>query len=296
VAAVELNTASIPVSRSAQHNHVRPLEHHADLGERLCVSPWIRDSVLAELTVEREQAAADKDRDAQRLVALTHERKAVLQAHYAGAMPLDLLKEEMERLTREMAEAERLAKDAGKTLDELDTTLRQALTVASNCHQQYLGAPPHVRRQINQGFFTKLFIATDGSVERVELTEPFATLMGDGLRAVAAGAQAAPDAPRSNRETSSTPTGEPRRDRRALDDDSVSPTSVLLAGRISDLETSRDDLVTTGVNKAGVVAPGRIRIRNPVGLAALADSATCADGSGGRSDGISIEDEGLPHS
>jgi site-specific DNA recombinase len=139
----------------------------------------IRDSVLAELAVEREQATAEKDRAAQRLVALKHERKAVLQAHYAGALPLDLHKEEMDRLTREMAEAERLAKDAAKTIDELDTTLRQALTVASSCHRHYLGVPPHIRRQINQGFFTKLFIDQDGSVERAELTEPFATLMGD---------------------------------------------------------------------------------------------------------------------
>jgi len=55
----------------------------------------IRDSVLAELRGEHEQAAADRARAIQRLTTLTSERKAVLQAHYAGALPLDLLKEEM---------------------------------------------------------------------------------------------------------------------------------------------------------------------------------------------------------
>lgn len=112
----------------------------------------IRDAVLSELTVEREQATIDTQRATQRLGALTAERKAVLQAHYAGAIPLDLLKEEMERLTREMADAERQASSASKTVEQLDTTLRQALTVATRCHEDYPQAPPHLRRQINQGF------------------------------------------------------------------------------------------------------------------------------------------------
>jgi len=47
----------------------------------------IRDSVLDELRGEREQAAADRARASQRLATLTSERKAVLQAHYAGAYP-----------------------------------------------------------------------------------------------------------------------------------------------------------------------------------------------------------------
>jgi len=95
----------------------------------------------------------------------------------SAAMPLGLLKEEMDRLTREMATAERVIKDAGKTVGELEATLQAALAIAGDCLQRYALAPPHVRRQLNQGFFTKLFIAEDGSVERAELTEPFASLM-----------------------------------------------------------------------------------------------------------------------
>ena len=82
----------------------------------------IRKGVLAELETERDQAAHDHARATHRLASLTHERKAVLQAHYTGAIPLDLLKEEMERLTREMAQAQRLTRNASKTVDELDLT------------------------------------------------------------------------------------------------------------------------------------------------------------------------------
>ena len=39
-----------------------------------------------------------------------------------------------------------------------------------------------MRRQLNQGFFIKLFLAGDGSVAWAELTEPFASLIEHELR------------------------------------------------------------------------------------------------------------------
>ncbi len=214
----------------------------------------IRRAVLSELAVEREQAALDQQRATQRLGALTSERKAVLQAHYAGAIPLDLLKEEMERLTREMAEAERLAKNASATVDQLDTTLRQALTVATCCHEHYQSAPPHLRRQINQGFFTKLFIAPDGSVERAELTEPFATLLQPDAQAAPGGTQGRPDAS-NGRQLCNTSARLQGRRRHVPSSNDRSPTRCASGFDKIDLVTSGGDLVAAGVNKASLVPP-----------------------------------------
>ena len=73
------------------------------------------------------------------------------------------------------------------TLLDLDRQLERALLVAGTCREQYAVAPPAVRRLINQGFFVKLFIGDDGSVERAELTEPFAALLAaDAVEAIAA--------------------------------------------------------------------------------------------------------------
>jgi hypothetical protein len=55
-------------------------------------------------------------------------------------------------------------------------TLEAALRVAERIQRGYLEAPDQTRRQINQGFFKKLFIGEDGSVEHAELNEPFASL------------------------------------------------------------------------------------------------------------------------
>jgi hypothetical protein len=81
----------------------------------------------------------------------------------------------MRRLTRELAEAES-AIQAARVRADIAETLRRALVAASHCERAYLIAPDHVKRQINQGFFEKLYINEDGSVEHSELTEPFAAL------------------------------------------------------------------------------------------------------------------------
>lgn len=55
--------------------------------------------------------------------------------------------------------------------------LDSALTLATHCYQLYEGATKRERRMFNQGFFTQLYIAADGSVDHAELQEPFVQLM-----------------------------------------------------------------------------------------------------------------------
>jgi site-specific DNA recombinase len=106
-------------------------------------------------------------------------RQKLLQAHYAGAVPQDLLASEMQRLTRALAEVEGEIAAAKATTSEVDATLTAALAAAGNCQRAYQAVPSAVRRQINQGLFEKLLIGADGTVERAELTEPFAALLAN---------------------------------------------------------------------------------------------------------------------
>ena len=141
----------------------------------------------------------------------------------------------------------------GKTVDELDLTLHQALTVASTCHQQYQAAPPHIRRQINQGFFTRLLIAPDGSVERAELTEPFATLLAAQEGKISGGTQSVPDAPGAVSETEA-PTTVPPHASGAQGVAGHGPTNVPVRTFGSDQEAS-GDLVAAGVKETSLVPP-----------------------------------------
>lgn len=149
--------------------------------ERFEVSPEritaIRDAIHAELATQQEQAELDSARASRRLTEARDQRQKLLEAHYAGAVPQDLLRSEMDRLTREIATAEREQQTSQASVSDLETQLERALAVAGQCAHVYQEATPAVRRMMNQGFFTKLYISEDGDVERAELTEPFAQVL-----------------------------------------------------------------------------------------------------------------------
>ncbi len=131
------------------------------------------------------------------------------------------------------------------------TALQAALTVAGNCHQRYAQAPPHVRRQLNQGFFTKLFIARDGSVEQAELTEPFAQLLSPDWQ-TGGGAQNVQDRVPTSQVTR-TPPLPPDGARGVLGRERTRPGNVLVRTLGNDLEHANGDLVTVGSKEAGLV-------------------------------------------
>jgi DNA invertase Pin-like site-specific DNA recombinase len=128
------------------------------------------------LDAERERRVQDR-----RLVGLRAERKKLLDAHYADAVPLDLLKSEQERLTREIESAEgRLAEVEGD-FRKAETNLQRALLRAGDCTAAYTEASGPLRRQFNLAFFKRLLIDDEYTV-RGELAEPFDALLGDELR------------------------------------------------------------------------------------------------------------------
>ncbi|GAA4550038.1 recombinase family protein [Amycolatopsis samaneae] len=139
----------------------------------------LRAAVREELASQRAEASRSLERARRGKQRVEDERQKLLQAHYADAVPKDLLASEMKRLTRELASADAEMAAAKATNADVEAVLAGALEAASHCEQAYLTAPDTIRRQINQGFFTKLFIGEDGNVESAELTEPFAAILAD---------------------------------------------------------------------------------------------------------------------
>lgn len=152
-----------------------------DFYEYLQITPervgQIRAAVKEELAHNREAATRDVVSAKKQREQLARERQKLLEAHYAGAVPLDMMKPEMDRLTRELHQAETTEATAKLSLSDLDRQLERALDVASHCARLYETAKPAVRRMFNQGFFKRLYVADDGSIEEAELQEPFVHLL-----------------------------------------------------------------------------------------------------------------------
>jgi site-specific DNA recombinase len=133
-------------------------------------------AVLEELAAEQAGAGRKRDRQEHRLKRLEAERHKLLQAHYADAIPLDLLKTEQARISDEIARLKEAVVVAETTVERLQATVDMAVAYANDCYQSYVGASDKVRRTMNQAFFKAVWVTEDG-VAGWEYNEPFATLM-----------------------------------------------------------------------------------------------------------------------
>jgi len=135
----------------------------------------VRDKLDGALAGMRAQAEQEAARQQRRLAKLASEREKLLHAYYAGAVALDLLKSEQERLTSETAHAEHHLELATHSLTDVQATLDKALDLLANCARAYRRAPSHLRRHWNQALFDR-FLVLDDDLDQAPLAEPFATL------------------------------------------------------------------------------------------------------------------------
>ena len=111
---------------------------------------------------------------------LEHEQKTLMRAHYAGAVPLNVLKSEHDRISTELDQIthqldaqHRDYADARKHLDE-------ALDLLENCAAIYSRCDDTNRRLCNQALFTKIYIDEDNTV-RPEHTRAYEVLVDPEL-------------------------------------------------------------------------------------------------------------------
>ena len=149
----------------------------------------LRGFLGEELAKLRTQAGRERTTQERRLHKLEGERKKLLDAHYADAIPLDLLKSEQVRIATEVASVEgRLAAVVGD-FEEVETNLNRALDRAGDCQTAYREASNAMRRQFNLAFFKRLMIH-DGDTVEGELADPFDLILGEELRRAAIARQA----------------------------------------------------------------------------------------------------------
>ena len=115
---------------------------------------------------------------------LDQERTSLLQAHYAGAVPIDLLKTEQARIARRMAFLEAQINAGDIEYDQAKAHLDDCLTLAGNCHALYMSIDDSLRRTANQAFFDKLYVQSDGTIDG-RPSEPFNILFNPDVQRLA---------------------------------------------------------------------------------------------------------------
>jgi site-specific DNA recombinase len=134
------------------------------------------DALRADLSskIEAELGGTSKQVPAQqrRIAKLERERKKLLQAFYADAIPKELLRAEQQRITREIAQAGQVIENHDLKAEHAYQFLEDLLTLCDDPHTLYLCADPPIRQLLNRAVVTRFWIM-DEDLHTAELTPEF---------------------------------------------------------------------------------------------------------------------------
>ena len=213
------------------------------------LDPGLRDAVedglRTELATRRTEAESEHKQLAAEKAKLTGQRKKLMEAIYSGAVPLDLIAGEQERISSQLTAIEQRINTTTATFEEIEANLATALDLARDCHAAYLAAEPRLRRLFNQAFFTHLYIDDDGV--HSEYAEPFDVLLGGGVLEAGRAIQA-------DREAGLTTMAEVLGRLVSHEDDKKAPRALRAAGGLL-LRSSAPVRGVEGLNRSSLVPP-----------------------------------------
>ena len=134
----------------------------AELYQQIRLSSDDRREIERYLRAEFAHIQANRQQDIQRLTTrqqqLEDQRHKLLEAHYEGAIPLDLLKKEQDQLTSSILAIQRELD--GYTADAalVEQHLTQALDLLEDCQRLYLAVPDRLKKLLNQVFFERILV------------------------------------------------------------------------------------------------------------------------------------------
>ena len=136
----------------------------ADLYHHIHITPEDRQAIEKYLRLELDHIYARQHTHTQQLTTQARKLKTqqakLLEAHYADAIPLDLLKTEQARLTRELDQITRELATLTADRERVEQHLTEALALLEHCHHLYThpDTPPSLKKLLNTIFFTEILI------------------------------------------------------------------------------------------------------------------------------------------
>ena len=144
------------------------------------IKPQIQEGLKIELDRQNERAMPEIRRARTRVEQLAEERRRLARGVITGSIPEDLAREEQDRISRDLRQAERILETSVTVYEHIQETLERTLDLLERIDDVYRLANPRVRRMANQFMFKQLLLDADNDgprVVRAVLQEPCATVM-----------------------------------------------------------------------------------------------------------------------
>ena len=133
-----------------------------DLYRTIQLSAADRTQIEHYLHDELAQIEGDKAKAVRSLTTrrtnIEDRRRRLMHAHYEGAVPLELLKEEQAKLSTKLSQIERQLTAYQADAAKVRQHLTQALDLLEDCHRLYQAAPAHLKKLLNQVFFERVLV------------------------------------------------------------------------------------------------------------------------------------------
>jgi site-specific DNA recombinase len=141
--------------------------------------PRLRAALDAEITSRQDRTVRERQLVTRRMGKLEGERRKLLDAYYAGAIDLAVLRVEQQRIGSELRTAEQRLAAVDATLEQWREILETAMRFAADCGQAYRRASRETRRMFNQAVFDRIEVC-DRKLASVSYQAPFDLLFNTG--------------------------------------------------------------------------------------------------------------------
>ena len=142
-----------------------------DMAERL--NGWLESELIA----REDRNAAERDFQTRRLAKVETQSRKLLDAYYAGALDVTMLREEQDRLRRERDDINERMRAVDATLAQWQEVFGTAVRFATMCGTAYRKAPDGARKLYNRALFDRLLVI-GGRVAEPVYVEPFRLVFG----------------------------------------------------------------------------------------------------------------------
>ena len=139
---------------------------------------WVKgleSSIATQFAALQLRNSGEREFLARKLTTVETERRKLLDAYYAGAIEVAVLKTEQTRIAAETRMVEDRLESADAHLGEWQEVLNIAIRFTTKCATAYARAPDGTRRRFNQAVFKRIAVR-DGKIAEVEYQEPFDVL------------------------------------------------------------------------------------------------------------------------
>ena len=149
--------------------------------EQITISPSDRTLIEQQL-----QSSIDKEEEKFNLELrnyqlekdkIERQQKKLLEAHFNDAIPLNLLKSEQERLSKQLAAVEHEIKVRNTTFSQIKANLTMAFDLIENCGDTYYRANDSIKRLMIRALFKRIWVDRDENIT-TEYNDAYKCILG----------------------------------------------------------------------------------------------------------------------